>query len=162
MCTATVEQQERGSRLRSLKIIINMHEQKYDTLDLTPEVYREYRRRHGPHFTKRLCDFAVSLMTRKDGQGNDIPITPMEREEVDRILKDYDIRLENQAGYDHVFAANMCKADYLGDSVPDIAHLARYVKNTIDDPDGYDGMVFQRWFTDMCHKHVEVPWEEVT
>lgn len=32
----------------------------------------------------------------------------------------------------------------------------------IDDLDGYDGMVFQRWFTDMCHKHVEVPWEEVT
>ena len=105
-----------------------MNEETYSTLDLTPEAYREYRRLHGPHFNQKLCAFAVSRMKRADDKGNEQPIKPMEREEVDRILTDYDIRLEHQAGYDHVFAANMCKADYLGDSVPDMAHLAKYVK----------------------------------
>lgn len=138
-----------------------MHEENYNMLDLTPEGYREYRRQHGPHFTKKLCDFAVSRMTRKDNEGNDITIAAMERDEVDRILSDYGIRLKNRAGYDHVFAANMCKADYLGDSVPDMEHLARYVRNVIDDPDGYDGIVFCRWLADACHKRVEVPWEDV-
>lgn len=138
-----------------------MNEETYSTLDLTPEAYREYRRLHGPHFNQKLCAFAVSRMKRADDKGNEQPIKPMEREEVDRILTDYDIRLEHQAGYDHVFAANMCKADYLGDSVPDMAHLAKYVKNVIDDPDGYDGIVFCRWFCDMCHKRVEIPWNEM-
>lgn len=130
-------------------------------LDLTPEAYRDYLREHGPHFTKKLCDFAVGLMSRKDDRGVDIPIKPMEREEVDRILQDYGIRLECQALYDHVFVANMCKADYLGESVPGMEYLAKYVKNVIDDPDGYDGIAFCRWFTDMCKKHVEVPWEDM-
>lgn len=138
-----------------------MNEEAYNPLDLTPEAYREYRRLHGPHFNKKLCAFAVSRMKRADDKGNEQPIKPMEREEVERILSDYNIRLEHQAGYDHVFAANMCKADYLGDSVPGMEHLARYVRNVIDDSDGYDGIVFCRWFTDMCKKRVEVPWESV-
>lgn len=131
-----------------------------DLLDLTPEAYREYKKRNGRHFTKELCEWAVSRMTRKDEKGNEYRIKPMEREEVERILGDYDIRLRHNQGFDHVFAANMCKADYLGDSVPDMEHLARYVRNVIDDPDGYDGIVFCRWFADMCEKKVEVPWEE--
>ena len=138
-----------------------MYEETDNPLDLTPEAYREYRQLHGPHFNQKLCAFAVSLMKRADDKGNEQPIKPMEREEVDRILSDYNIRLEHQAGYDHVFAANMCKADYLGESVPGMEHLAKYVKNVIDDPDGYDGIVFCRWFADVCQKRVEVPWTEL-
>lgn len=129
-------------------------------LDLVPEGYRRYKRKYGRHFNKMLCDFAVSRMKQADKDGNEIAIIPMEKEEVDRILKDYGVTLRNGKDYDHVYAANMCKADYLGDSVPDIQHLAKYVKNTIDDPDGYDGMVFGRWVSDMCNMGVEVPWEE--
>lgn len=138
-----------------------MNEETSSTLDLTPEAYREYRRLHGPHFNKKLCDFAVSHMMRADDKGNEQPIKPMERDEVERILTDYNIRLEHQAGYDHVFAANMCKADYLGESVPGMEQLAKYVKNVIDDPDGYDGIVFCRWFADVCQKRVEVPWSDM-
>ena len=134
-------------------------EEMTDILDLKPEGYKAYRKRHGKHFSEELCQFAVSMMTRQDEQGNDLPISPMDKEEVERILNDYNIRLRNNKEYDHVFAANMCKADYLGDSVPDLEHLARYVRNAIDDSDGYDGIVFERWVSDMVNKKVEVPWE---
>lgn len=135
-------------------------EEMTDILDLKPEEYKRYKKRYGKHFTKELCEFAVSMMTRKDDDGNDYRISPMEKEEVERILRDADIQLRHNTGYDHVFAANMCKADYLEDSVPDLKHLAKYVRNVIDDPDGYDGVVFERWLTDMLNKKVEVPWEE--
>lgn len=129
-------------------------------LDLTPEAYREYRRRHGRHFTAALCDFAVGMMTREGEDGKPAHIKVLEKEEVDRLLKDFGVEVKNAREYDTVFVANMGMADYLGESVPDMEHLAKYVKNVIDDPDGYDGIAFGRWFADMCIKRVEVPWEE--
>lgn len=50
------------------------------------------------------------------------------------------------------------KADYLGSSVPDGLHLCLYVKDVIDDVDGYDGIAFNRWYADMCRKGVQVDW----
>lgn len=131
-----------------------------DILDLKPEGYKQYKKRHGKHFTKDLCMFAVNMMMREDKDGNKYRISAMDKEEVERLLKDGDVRLQHNTGYDHVFVANMCKADYLEDSVPDLKRLARYVKNVIDDPDGYDGIAFERWLTDMVNKKVEIPWEE--
>lgn len=126
-----------------------------DELDLIPEEYREYKRRHGRHFSKELCEFAVGMMKGEDGK----PITPMQKNEVDGLLKQFGVEVKNAKEHDVVFVANMCLADYLGESVPDMEHLAKYVKNVIDDPDGYDGIAFGRWFSDVCNKRVEVPWE---
>lgn len=134
-----------------------MHQDINTILDLTPEGYREYKRQHGPHFSRQLCEFAVSRMTRDDDQ----PITPMQKREVEKLLKDSGVSLSNNSGYDHVFVANMGLADYLGDSVPDMEHLAKYVKNVIDDPDGYEGIAFCRWLADCVAKRVDVPWEEM-
>ena len=128
----------------------------FEDLDLTPEGYREYKRRHGRHFSEELCEFAVSMMKLEDGK----PVTPMEKQEVDGLLKEFKVEVKNGKEYDTVFVANMGMADYLNDSVPDLEHLARYVRNVIDDPDGYDGIAFGRWFSDMCNKRVEVPWEK--
>lgn len=132
-----------------------MEETLDDFLDLTPEEYKAYKREHGKHFTKELCEFAVSMMTGKDGNH----IEPLKPDEVNKMLMTFGVTLEHSKDHDHVFVANMCKADYLGDSIPDMQYLARYVKNVIDDPDGYEGIAFCRWFADMCEKKVEVPWE---
>lgn len=134
-----------------------MHEDVMTILDLVPEGYRAYKRRHGCHFNEALCEFAVSRMTKEDGQ----PIQAMSPNEVDRLLKEFHIELKHKQGFDHVFAANMCLADYLGESVPSMEDLAKYVKNVIDDPDGYDGIVFCRWIADVVAKKVEVPWDDV-
>jgi len=133
-----------------------MHDDITTILDLTPEAYREYKHRNGPHFNHALCDFAVSRMTDDDGK----PIKALTRQEVEHLLKEAKIEVKHLEGYDHVFAANMCLADYLGESVPDMEHLAKYIKDVIDDPDGYTGIVFCRWLADCVAKHVEVPWED--
>lgn len=125
-------------------------------LDLVPEGYREYKRRHGSHFNRQLCEFAVGRMEGEDGK----PVNAMERQEVERMLEEAKVKVEHMEGFDHVFVANMGLADYLGESVPDMEHLARYVKDVLDDPDGYEGIAFCRWVADCVAKKVEVPWEE--
>lgn len=125
-------------------------------LDLVPEGYREYKRRNGCHFNKALYEFAVSRMEGEDGK----PIKAMTKQEVERMLEEAKVEVKNKKGFDHVFVANMGLADYLGDSVSDMEHLAKYVRNVIDDPDGYEGIAFCRWVADCVGKKVEVPWEE--
>lgn len=122
-----------------------------------PEGYYDYLRKHGKHFSRGLCEMAVGLMKKEDGE----KIQAMTKKEVERMLEDAGVKVEGAREWDAVYVANMGLADYLGESVPDMAHLAKYVKNVIDDADGYEGVAFCRWFADMCEKRVEVKWEEL-
>lgn len=122
----------------------------------TTKHYRKYQRLYGPHFTKELCSFAVSLMEDKNGH-----ITPITKQQLEEKLKAQNITLEYNQLYDAVYVANMCRADYIGDAVPDNDYnLCMYVKKTIDDPDGYDGQPFNRWMSDIEGMHVPVDWSE--
>ena len=88
-------------------------------------------------------------------------ISPMTKQEINDKLIAQNVKLEYNRLYDYVYVANMCKADFLGKSVPnDDAHLCMYVKNVIDDPDGYDGQVFFRWLSDVKHMGIPVDWSE--
>jgi hypothetical protein len=128
--------------------------------DIKPEAMINYLRYNGPHFNKKLCEFAVSLMEKKIGNTMS-PIVPMTKDDIDKLLKDNNITIKGGQLYDHVFVANMCKADFLGSSIVDNLHLAMYVKDVLDDDDAYDGIVFNRWYADMCRKGIVVDWEEM-
>lgn len=122
----------------------------------TTKHFRKYQRLYGPHFTKELCNFAVSMMENDNGS-----ITPITKQELEDKLKAQNIELKYNKLYDAVYVANMCKADYLGNAVPDNDYnLCMYVKDTIDDPDGYDGQPFNRWLSDIKGMHVPVDWSE--
>lgn len=122
----------------------------------TTKSYKKYQRLYGPHFTKQLCDFATSMMETEAG-----PITPYTKEEIENKLKQFNITLQYNELYDFVYVANMCKADFLGNAVPnDDQHLCEYIKHVVDDPDGYDGQIFNRWLSDMEGMHIHVDWSE--
>lgn len=126
--------------------------------DIKPEAMVNYLRYNGPHFNSKLVQFAVGNMTKE----NDTKITPFTKQEIDQKLKSTGITLKSNQLQDYVFVANMCKADYWGESVPmDDTHLCLYIKNVIDDPDGYDGLPFNRWYADMCRKGIVIDWEEM-
>lgn len=128
--------------------------------DIKPEGMINYLRYNGPHFNKKLCDFAVGLMQKKVGNIM-TKITPMSKEEVDQLLKNNAITLKGGQLYDSVYVANMCKADFLGSSITDLQHLAKYIKDVLDDDDAYDGIVFNRWFADMSRMGIVIDWEEM-
>lgn len=128
--------------------------------DIKPEAMINYLRYNGPHFNQKLLDFATSHMTVKSGSIEQ-QLVPIKREEVDRILKENIITLKNNQLLDYVYVANMCKADFLGSSIPDNLHMAKYIRDVIDDVDGYDGIVFNRWYADMSRKGIVVNWEDM-
>lgn len=118
--------------------------------------FEEYLSRYGWHFSKKLCEHAVSKM-KKDGK----KINPYTKEMVDSMLKRYNIELKNQEGYDYVYVANMCKADYLGSSITDEAHLAMFIKDFVDDEDGYKELPFTRFYSDCIGKGCVIIWEDM-
>ena len=112
-------------------------------------------------FNHKLCSYAVSRMKSKVSSTGELKsITPITKEALDAKLDDYNIELKENKLYDYVYVANMCKADFLGSSIDDERHLCLYVKDVIDDPDGYDGLVFNRWYADMCRQGIPIDWHE--
>lgn len=128
-----------------------------DYYDILPSGMEAYLSHYGWHFSKKMCEWAVSKMRDK----NDKPVTLRSKEQVERILSTYGITLKNDLGYDKVFVMHMGISDYLGGSVPDEAHLAKYVKEVLDDKDGYEGIAFSRFFADCNGKGIPINWEDM-
>lgn len=146
--------------ITAILIFTNMHRQDFTMRDRRPYYMDVYLKHHGPHFNKQLVEFAVSKMFKVDNNGNKIAVKHLTREDVEDILKRNNVTIKSKDILsDHVFVANMCKFDFYGSSIEDEAHLAKYVKDVIDDPDAYDGMPFSRWYTDMCRKGIPIDWE---
>ena len=129
--------------------------QALDLYDELPKSMRKYLMHNGWHFNKHLCEYAVSLM-KKQGK----KLEPISKENVDRLLEQYKIQLDNNVGYDYVFVANMCKADYYGSSIMDDKHVALYIKDTIDDEDAADGTTMRRWYATMVGNGIMVNWDD--
>ena len=88
-------------------------------------------------------------------------ITPYTKDAVDNMLKTYGIKLDKDFGYDSVYVANMAKADFYGSSIVDDAHLAKFIKDYLDDPDGYEGIVFTRFYADCIGSGTPIMWEDM-
>lgn len=125
----------------------------YETM---PEDLAIYMSHNGPHFNKACFDFACEQMYIKE----DEDFEPYTKEQVDSIIKSYNIKIKNNKLYDAVYVACMCKADYLDSSILNDKQLALFIKDTLDDPDGAEGLVFNRWIADMKWLGIPIPWDE--
>lgn len=128
-----------------------------DYYDILPEGMDAYLSIYGHHFSKKMCEWAVGKM--KDMNGNKVKMRS--KEQVDALIKSHGIELENDYGYDSVFVFHMCVSDFVGSSIPDEARAARYVKDLLDDYDGYDGIAFDRFIADCNGKGVPVIWSDM-
>ena len=124
-----------------------------DVYDDRPTSMKRYLKYYGQHFNKKLSDFAVSKM--EHGK------SPITKERADEILERNGIKLKNNELYDYVYVINMGNNDFMGSSIVDERHLALYVKDVIDDEDGYDGIVFNRWYADTVSNGIPIEWEEM-
>lgn len=124
-----------------------------DFYDDRPSSMKRYLKYYGEHFNKKLCEFAVNKM--HHGK------SPVLKEKVDEVLKKNGVNLEHNELYDYVYVYNMGNNDFLGSSIPDEKHLALYTKDVIDDEDGYDGIVFNRWYADMVVLGIPIEWDEM-
>lgn len=128
-----------------------------DYYDILPAGMKAYLSSYSWHFSKPMCEWAVSKM--RDRNGNKVQLRS--KEQVDTLLKNNGVELKNDYGYDSVFVMHMALADYMGSSIVDDAHLAKYVKDVLDDPDGYEGIAFTRFLADCSAKGAPIMWEDM-
>ena len=124
--------------------------------DFKSPAMHAYLGTYGEHFNKELCRDAVSMMRDRDGN----PVEMASKEDVKALLDRNAVTLEHNALYDAVYVHAMAMADYWGSSITDESHLAMFIKDYIDDPDGYDGKAFNRWYADCCKMGVVLDWED--
>lgn len=130
-----------------------------DSRDCFPSGMEEYLSLYGWHFSKNMCQWAVSNMYKIISSEKSY-ITPYTREQVDDILTNYGVNVDKST-YDYVFVANMCKADYYGSSIADDLHLALFIKDYCEDSDGYKGLPFTRFYADCIGKGIGINWEDM-
>lgn len=118
---------------------------------------RAYLKTYGWHFNKALCDDAVSRMTGRDGK----PLQALGKEQVDEIMKQHNIKLKNNVGYDAVYVFNMAMADYYGSSLTDKQHVALFVHDYLDDPDGAPTRALDEYVGRCIGAGTPVMWEDV-
>lgn len=124
-----------------------------DIYDDRPSSMKRYLKYYGQHFNKKLCDFAVSKMNHGKA--------PVTKERIDELLTKYSIELKHNELYDYIYVYNMGNNDFMGSSIIDEKHLALYVKDVIDDEDGYNGIIFNRWYADMVCLGIPVEWDDM-
>lgn len=130
--------------------------------DPIPDDMRAYLRNHDYTFSKKACEYAVSLMKKRNPTtGKSERIEPWNKEQVDDLLKRNNIQLESNIGYNYVYVANMLKADKYKSSIPDEAHLALGIKDVIDDVDCSPYCVFLEWLAKMDGNGEPIEWSEM-
>lgn len=137
-----------------------MYHKTMGSYDEIPEGMKRYLNNYGCHFNKKLYEEATSRMYTRNNDRKEY-ILPYTKEQVDNILNNYNIKLERGKLYDAAYVASMCKADFLGKSVPNEEYLAKYVRDVIDDADAEDGYVFNRFYADCMFMNNPIDWEEV-
>lgn len=135
----------------------NYQMQDIEMAQLQPSGFAEYMAAYGGHFSKKMCEWAVGMMKTRDKK----KLSPWTKEQVESILTKNGVVLNNDKGYDKVYVANMCKSDFLGSSVVDESRAAFYVKDLLDDSDGYDELVFNRFMMDCMGKNIPIMWEDM-
>lgn len=114
-----------------------------------------YIEKYGNHFNSKLCQFALSLMNHSDKPD------ALTLDQVMTMLEKYKVHLDIKYPYDIYYVANMGFHDFYKSSIKDDEHLALFIKDYLEDEDGYEGVPFCRWLADIKHKDTDVNWEEM-
>lgn len=96
----------------------------FDVYSNIPEGLKTYLATNGMNFSKKLYEFAVSMMKGRQ------PVTPLSKEEVYALMKKYNLTLENDNAC-YIFA--MAKSDYLGSSLANEQVLCKFVQDYLGD-----------------------------
>lgn len=128
-----------------------------DYYDILPAGMEAYLSSYGWHFSKAMAEWAISKM--RDRNGNKVPMRT--KDQVEAMLKSNNVEIENDYGYDAVFVLHMAISDYMGSSISDEPHLTKYVKDVLDDKDGYEGIAFTRFLADCSAKGIPIMWEDM-
>ena len=116
--------------------------------DIKPEGFINYLRYYGPHFNKKLCEFACKQMQKME----------YSNEKLDVLLLSHNIEIKKAKLHDAVYVANWCRNVFYGSSIADEKHFVLFIKDIFDkEPD----FIFNRWYADMAKQGIPIEWEDM-
>lgn len=116
--------------------------------DIKPEAFVNYLRYYGPHFNKKLCDFACEQLEKAE----------YSKEKLDILLQSHKIDIKGAKLQDAVYIINWAKSIFYGSGISDEKHLVLFVKD-IFEKEG--DLIFNRWYADMAKRGIPVEWEDM-
>ena len=119
--------------------------------------YLNYVQHHGYHFSDKLADWATRQMENANGEAHNWT-TQQGTAAIESMRQRVKPYVTNG---DLAYAANMCYADFFPSLAKTEEDCLKYALKTAMDPDGYDGMIFNRWTSDVIGKEIQVKWGEV-
>lgn len=128
-----------------------------DYYDIRPAGMDAYLSNYGRHISKPMYLWAVSMMRDRNGK----KAKPVEKDEVRKTLESYGAVVKNDRAYDVPYVYMMAKMDYFGSSIPDESHLAMFVQDYLDDPDGSDTRAFDELYVKTIALGIPIDWEDV-
>lgn len=131
--------------------------ERLDDYDMMPRGMREYLSYHGRHFSKPMYEWAVDMMETRDGG----KVKSITKEAFDEKMKSLGVSVKNDMGYDLPYVWAMALADYMGSSIVDEQHLAKFVKDYADDRDGSKTRAFDEFYAKTLALGIPILWEEV-
>ena len=122
--------------------------QDFTEYDIKPQNFVNYLRYYGPHFNKKLCEYACSFLPKKE----------CTKEALDTLLKQYGVDIKEAKLYDIVYAANWCKSVFYGSSISDEKHFVLFLKD-IFEKEG--DLFFNRWYADTAKRGIPIEWDDM-
>lgn len=116
--------------------------------DIKPEGFINYLRYYGPHFNKKLCEFACRHLDKID----------YTKEKLDLLLQANKVELKNAKLHDAVYVANWAKSIFFGSGISDEKHLVLFIKDLFDKE---GDLIFNRWYADIAKKGIPIEWEDM-
>ena len=110
-------------------------------------------------FSRKLAEWAVSRMRMKDTATKQMrPIPHVGVEEVQSMLRENEVELPEEFVYTAYYLYNMAVADYPKTLQSD-EQKARFVEETLCDPDGMPENVLDCFEVKMCNAGMPIYWE---
>ena len=116
--------------------------------DIKPEGFINYLRYYGPHFNKKLCEFACKQMQKME----------YSKEKLDVLLQSHNIEIQNAKLHDAVYVANWCRNVFYGSSIADEKHFVLFIKDIFDKEPNFS---VNRWYADMAKQGIPIEWEDM-
>lgn len=135
-----------------------MCKKRLDLKERLPYGMEAYLETHGWHFSKRMCEQAVAKMKSRSG---DDRMQFQAKATVDDTLRRFGVEASIYPAYDAVYLFHLGLSRAYQDAIPDERFAAMFVKNTLEDPDGYDEVAFTRYYADCIGKGEMPDWEDV-
>jgi len=122
------------------------------------ELFREYVRDNGWHFTDSLADHASMRLTNEDGTNH-----CWTTKQVKEAFEKNGLTKNPMATWgDIAYAANMHYSDEYPKFLKTEAEVLDYTARHSMDVDGYEGMQFMRWIADYIGRGLRMDWDMFT